>query len=87
MLRNVEVRSNPCRIMSGRRPSGPSAGKVKIQFNIRVDADILEGFRAYCARNGLDPHGQIVLFMKRVLDTEFDFQDRLWTALREEPSA
>jgi len=63
--------------------SGPSE---KIQFNIRVDAEILAGFRAYCDRNGLDPQGQIVLFMKRVLDTEFDFQERLWSALKEESS-
>jgi len=60
--------------------------KEKVQLNIRVEPDVLEGFRAYCQRNGLDPQGQIVLFMKRVLDTEFDFQSRLWTALKEEPS-
>jgi hypothetical protein len=56
----------------------------KIQFNIRVDAGTLASFRAYCERNGLDPQGQIILFMRRVLDTEFDFQERLWTALKEE---
>ncbi len=58
----------------------------KVQFNIRVDPEVLEGFRAYCHRNGLDPQGQVILFMKRVLDTEFDFQERLWTALKEEGS-
>ncbi len=56
----------------------------KVQFNIRVDGDVLEKFRVYCRANGLDPQGQVVLFMKRVLDSEFDFQDRLWTALRTE---
>ena len=56
----------------------------KIQFNIRVDVEVLRRFRDYCRRNGLDPQGQIVLFMRRVLDTEFDFQERLWSALKAE---
>ncbi len=58
--------------------------RAKVQFNIRVEGDVLERFRDYCTRNGLDPQGQIVLFMKRVLDSEFDFQERLWTALQAE---
>lgn len=56
----------------------------KVQFNIRVDAEVLARFRDYCRRNGLDPQGQIVLFMRRVLDAEFDFQERLWSALKAE---
>ena len=56
----------------------------KVQFNIRVDGEVLSRFRGYCRRNGLDPQGQIVLFMQRVLDTEFDFQERLWSALKAE---
>ncbi len=55
-----------------------------MQYNIRVEGEVLHGFREYCARNGLDPQGQIVLFMKRVLESEFDFQERLWTALQPE---
>ncbi len=64
----------------------PSAGgrKGKVQFNIRLDGDVLARFREYCVRNGLDPQGQVVLFMKRVLESEFDFQERLWSALQEE---
>src|SRR3989454_5861234 len=58
----------------------------KIQFNIRVDGEVLARFRDYCRRNGLDPQGQVVLFMRKVLDTEFDFQERLWSALKEERS-
>ncbi len=66
-------------------PRGSSAGrKGKVQFNIRVDAEVVSRFREYCTRNGLDPQGQIVLFMKRVLESEFDFQERLWAALQEE---
>ena len=57
----------------------------KIQFNIRVRREVLDRFREYCRRNGLDPQGQIVLFMRKVLDAEFDFQARLWSALKEEP--
>ncbi len=65
----------------------PSTGrKGKVQYNIRVDSDVLNRFRDYCTRNGLDPQGQVVLFMKRVLESEFDFQERLWAALQEEPS-
>ena len=60
--------------------------KGKVQYNIRVDAEVLRRFREYCLRNGLDPQGQVVLFMKRVLESEFDFQERLWTALQEEGS-
>ena len=65
----------------------PASGrKAKVQYNIRVDAEVLRRFREYCARNGLDPQGQVILFMKRVLESEFDFQERLWTALQEESS-
>lgn len=60
--------------------------KAKVQFNIRVDPEVLHRFRDYCVRNGLDPQGQIVLFMRRVLESEFDFQERLWAALQEESS-
>ena len=66
------------------RRAGKGSPEARVQFNIRVEPEVLEGFRAYCERNGLDPQGQILLFMKRVLDTEFDFQARLWTALKEE---
>lgn len=61
-----------------------AARKEKVQFNIRVDQEVLDQFRRYCEENGLDPQGQIVLFMKRVLDSEFDFQQRLWAALQSE---
>ena len=64
--------------------AGPSKAAEKVQFNIRVDREVLERFRTYCRRNGLDPQGQIVLFMRRVLDAEFDFQERLWSALKTE---
>ena len=67
------------RTAAARRPE-------KIQFNIRVDGEVLARFRDYCSRNGLDPQGQVVLFMRKVLDTEFDFQERLWSALKEERS-
>jgi len=69
--------------MAERRGAMRREPPEKVQFNIRVEADVLGKFRAYCDRNGLDPQGQVVLFMKRVLDTEFDFQERLWTALQE----
>ncbi len=61
----------------------PRSGS-KAQFNVRLDADLLERFREYCDRNGLDPAGQVVLFMKRVVAAEYDFQERLWEALKAE---
>src|SRR5213080_3062789 len=66
--------------------AGATKRAEKIQFNIRVDGEVLARFRDYCRRNGLDPQGQVVLFMRKVLDTEFDFQERLWSALKEERS-
>ncbi len=69
---------------------GPKAAgggrREKVQYNIRVEDEVLRRFREYCTRNGLDPQGQIILFMKRVLESDFDFQERLWTALRPERS-
>ena len=62
----------------------PPARREKVQYNIRVESEVLRGFREYCNRNGLDPQGQIVLFMKRVLESEFDFQERRWLALQSE---
>jgi len=59
-------------------------GPAKSQFNIRISKELLERYREYCERHGLDPHGQIVIFMKRVVDAEYDFQDKLWDALRAE---
>ena len=64
--------------------AAPPKAAAKIQFNIRVEREVIEQFRDYCRRNGLDPQGQIVLFMRRVLETEFDFQQRLWSALKAE---
>jgi len=65
---------------SDEMPRGPP----KAQFNIRIAKELLERYRDYCERHGLDPHGQIVIFMKRVVDAEYDFQDKLWDALRAE---
>jgi len=56
----------------------------KSQFNIRVETDLLERYREYCDRHGLDPVGQIIIFMKRVVAAEYDFQVKLWDALRTE---
>jgi hypothetical protein len=61
------------------------AGKApKAQFNIRIDEDLLRAYKEFCKENGLDPHGQIVNFMKRLVTSEFDFQDKLWEILRQD---
>ena len=64
-----------------------SRGAERAQFNIRIERELLERFREYCVRHGLDAHGQIVIFMKRMVDAEYDFQDKLWEALRTEAEA
>ncbi len=55
---------------------------AKTQFNIRLEDDLLTRYRQYCERHGLDPVGQVVIFMKRVVEAEYDFQEKLWEALR-----
>ena len=59
-----------------------SRASAKTQFNIRLEDELLERYREYCDRHGLDPVGQIVIFMKRVVEAEYDFQEKLWEALR-----
>jgi len=66
-------------------PAQRASGKA--QFNIRIERDLLDRFREYCERHGLDAHGQIVIFMKRMVGAEYDFQDKLWEALRTEAEA
>ncbi len=61
---------------------GGSKEPRKAQYNIRVDEDLLEAYREFCARNGLDPQAQIIHFMRRLVQTDLDLQDKLWEALR-----
>lgn len=53
----------------------------RAQFNIRIDADLLRRYKEFCIENGLDPQGQIVNFMKRMVDSKFMFQEKLWEVL------
>jgi len=62
----------------------PAKEKPKAQFNIRVDADVVDRYREYCAKHGLDATQQIANFMRRVVDADIDFQEKLWEALRAE---
>ncbi|MCJ2520961.1 MAG: hypothetical protein LN412_08505 [Candidatus Thermoplasmatota archaeon] len=55
----------------------------KAQFNIRMDRELLENYRSFCDRNGLDPQRQVINFIKRLLEAEFDFQEKLWQVLME----
>lgn len=58
--------------------------REKAQFNIRMDRELLERYRDYCKENGLDPQGQVVNFIRRVVDAEYDFQEKLWQILTEQ---
>ena len=55
----------------------PAKEKPKAQFNIRVDADVVDRYREYCAKHGLDATQQIANFMRRVVDADIDFQEKL----------
>lgn len=56
----------------------------KAQYNIRIDEDLLRSYKKFCKENGLDPQGQIVNFMKRLVSSEYDFQEKLWEILRQD---
>lgn len=53
----------------------------KAQYNIRIDADLLRRYKEFCKENGLDPQGQVINFMKRIVDSKFLFQEKLWEVL------
>ena len=53
----------------------------RAQFNIRIDADLLRRYKELCKENGLDPQGQIVNFMKRIVDSKVMLQEKLWEVL------
>ena len=52
------------------------------QFNVRMNAELLEKYKKYCETNGLDPHQQIILFITKVVETQFDFQEKLWEHIK-----
>ncbi len=62
-------------------PGRPKSDKA--QFNIRMDAELLQRYRDYCDANGLDPQRQVINFIKRLVRAEFDFQEKLWEVLTE----
>jgi hypothetical protein len=48
-----------------------------------MDRDLLQRYREFCDRNGLDPQGQVINFIKRLVESEYDFQEKLWEVLTE----
>jgi antitoxin component of RelBE/YafQ-DinJ toxin-antitoxin module len=56
-------------------------GAERSQYNIRIDAELLRRYKDFCKENGLDPQGQIVNFMKRIVDSKYLFQEKLWEVL------
>ena len=53
----------------------------KAQYNIRIDADLLRRYKEFCKENGLDPQGQVINFMRRIVDSKYLFQEKLWEVL------
>ncbi len=62
---------------------GGQRREEKAQFNIRMDQKLLRRYREYCDQNGLDPQGQVINFIRRLVDSEYDFQEKLWQILTE----
>ncbi len=56
----------------------------KAQYNIRIDADLLRRYKEFCKENGLDPQGQVINFMKRMVDSKYMFQEKLWEVLTQD---
>ena len=56
----------------------------RAQFNIRIDASLLRRYKEFCRENGLDPQGQIINFMKRMVDSKFMFQEKLWEVITQD---
>ncbi|UCD92465.1 MAG: hypothetical protein JSV43_00595 [Methanobacteriota archaeon] len=56
-------------------------GPGKAQYNIRIDAELLRRYKEFCEDNGLDPQGQVINFMRRMVESGFSFQDKLWEVL------
>lgn len=56
----------------------------RAQFNIRIDAELLHSYKEFCRENGLDPQGQIINFMRRMVDSKFMFQEKLWEVLTQD---
>ena len=54
------------------------------QFNIRMDAELYKKYRAYCQENGLDPVLQIINYIQRLVQTQFNVQEKLWEVMRKE---
>ena len=56
----------------------------RAQFNIRIDTELLRRYKEFCRENGLDPQGQIINFMRRMVDSKFMFQEKLWEVLTQD---
>ena len=54
------------------------------QFNIRMDAELYRKYRSYCEENGLDPVLQIINYIQRLVQTQFNVQEKLWEVMRKE---
>lgn len=54
------------------------------QFNIRLDTELYRKYRAYCEANGLDPVLQIINYIQRLVQTQFNVQEKLWEVMRKE---
>ena len=56
----------------------------RAQFNIRLDPELYRRYRAYCEENGLDPVLQIINYIQRLVQTQYNVQEKLWEVMRKE---
>jgi hypothetical protein len=57
---------------------------LQAQFNIRMDPELYRKYREYCEANGLDPVLMIINYIQRLVQTQFNVQERLWQVMRKE---
>ena len=48
------------------------------QFNIRIDADLLDSYREHCREQAIDPHGYVIKRMEELVQMKPKFLDRMW---------
>jgi hypothetical protein len=57
---------------------------ARAQFNIRLDPELYRRYRAYCDQNGLDPVLQIINYIQRLVQTQYNVQEKLWEVMRKD---
>jgi hypothetical protein len=49
-----------------------------------MDPELYRRYRTYCESNGLDPVLQIINYIQRVVQTQYNVQEKLWEVMRKD---